>query len=35
MDKIVSGAKENPVFPDFLAGDRILLLVHGEVVCRY
>ena len=32
MDKIVSGAKENPVFPDFLAGDRILLLVHGEVV---
>jgi uncharacterized protein DUF4230 len=32
MDKIVSGAKENPVFPDFLAGDRLLLLVHGEVV---
>jgi hypothetical protein len=32
MDKIVSGAKENPIFPDFLAGDRILLLVHGEVV---
>jgi uncharacterized protein DUF4230 len=32
MDKIVSGAKENPVFPDFLAGDRLLLMVHGEVV---
>lgn len=32
MDKIVSGAKENPIFPDFLAGDRLLLLVHGEVV---
>ena len=32
MDKIVSGAKENPIFPNFLAGDRILLLVHGEVV---
>src|SRR6476660_7317238 len=32
IDKIVSGAKENPLFPDFLAGDRILLLVHGEVV---
>jgi len=32
MDKIVSGAKENPLFPDFLAGDRLLLLVHGEVV---
>ncbi len=32
MDKIVSGAKANPIFPDFLAGDRLLLLVHGEVV---
>ena len=32
MDKIVSGAKENPIFPDFLAGDRLLLLVHGEIV---
>jgi hypothetical protein len=32
MDKIVSGAKENSIFPDFLAGDRLLMLVHGEVV---
>jgi hypothetical protein len=32
MDKVVSGAKENPVFPNFLAGDRLLMLVHGEVV---
>lgn len=32
MDKIVSGARENPLFPDFLAGDRLLMLVHGEVV---
>jgi hypothetical protein len=32
MDKLVTGAKENPVFPDFLAGDRLLLMVHGEVV---
>jgi hypothetical protein len=32
MDKVVSGAKDNPIFPDFLAGDRLLLLVHGEVV---
>ncbi len=32
MDKVVSGAKENPIFPDFLAGDRLLLLVHGDVV---
>ncbi|HEY6370643.1 MAG TPA: DUF4230 domain-containing protein [Candidatus Sulfotelmatobacter sp.] len=32
MDKIVSGAKENPVLPNFLAGDRLLMLAHGEVV---
>jgi len=32
MDKVVSGAKENPIFPDFIAGDRLLMLVHGEVV---
>src|SRR5271167_4267064 len=32
MDKIVTGAKENPIFPDFLAGDRLLMMVHGEVV---
>ncbi|MBZ5649503.1 MAG: DUF4230 domain-containing protein [Acidobacteriia bacterium] len=32
MDKVVSGAKENPIFPNFLAGDRLLLLVHGDVV---
>src|SRR6202048_1828692 len=31
MDKLVTGAKENPIFPDFLAGDRLLMLVHGEV----
>ncbi len=32
MDKLVTGAKENPVLPDFLTGDRILMMVHGEVV---
>src|SRR6266852_2119119 len=32
MDKLVTGAKENPLFPDFLAGDRLLMMVHGEVV---
>ncbi len=32
MDKLVTGAKENPIFPNFLAGDRLLMLVHGEVV---
>jgi hypothetical protein len=32
MDKIVTGAKENSILPDFLAGDRLLMMVHGEVV---
>jgi len=32
MDKIVTGERENPFLPNFLAGDRILLLVHGEAV---
>jgi hypothetical protein len=32
MDKVVTGEHENPLFPDFLAGDRLLLLVHGEVI---
>src|SRR6266571_3125645 len=32
MDKIVTGARENPFLPNFLAGDRLLMLVHGEVV---
>src|SRR5579864_233652 len=31
MDKLVTGAKEN-VLPDFLTGDRLLMMVHGEVV---
>ena len=32
MDKIVTGAKESSLLPDFLAGDRLLMMVHGEVV---
>ncbi len=32
MDKIVSGERDNPIFPQFLAGDRLLLVVHGEVI---
>ena len=32
MDKLVTGAKESRIFPDFLAGDRLLMMVHGEVV---
>src|ERR1700747_1958403 len=30
MDKIVSGEKENAILPDFLAGARLLMIVHGE-----
>jgi len=32
MDKIISGEHSNPYLPKFLAGDRLLLVVHGEVV---
>lgn len=32
MDKVVIGKRENSILPDFLAGDRLLLLVHGEVI---
>jgi hypothetical protein len=32
MDKIIGGGKDNPYLPRFLVGDRLLLLVHGEVV---
>jgi hypothetical protein len=32
MDKIISGEHANPYLPKFLAGDRLLLVVHGEVV---
>ena len=32
MDKLVTGAKDNPLLPDFLTGDRLLMIVHGEVV---
>jgi hypothetical protein len=32
MDKMVTGSKQNAVLPDFLAGDRLLMMVHGDVV---
>jgi hypothetical protein len=32
MDKIISGERDNPFLPKFLAGDRLLLVVHGEVI---
>jgi hypothetical protein len=31
MEKIVSGSQESPYLPRLLAGDRILLIVYGEV----
>jgi hypothetical protein len=32
MDKIIAGEHSNAYLPKFLAGDRLLLVVHGEVV---
>lgn len=32
LDKILSGERENPILPQFLAGDRLLLVAHGEVI---
>jgi hypothetical protein len=32
MDKIVTGEKDNPLLPDFIGGDRLLMIVHGQVV---
>src|ERR1700743_678155 len=30
MDKVVEGTRENEYLPDFIAGDRLLLVVHGQ-----
>jgi hypothetical protein len=32
IDKIVVGQRENLVLPNFLAGDKLLLIAHGEVI---
>ena len=32
IDTIVEGSKSSPVLPDLLAGDRILLVVHGQSI---
>jgi len=32
VDKIISGERTNAYLPKFLAGDRLVLMVHGEVV---
>ena len=32
IDKIVEGDKENPYLPNFLVGDKLMLVAHGEVI---
>lgn len=32
IDKIVEGNRQAPPLPNFLAGDRLLLIAHGEVI---
>jgi hypothetical protein len=32
MDKIISGEHSNGYLPKFMAGDRLVLMVHGEVI---
>jgi uncharacterized protein DUF4230 len=32
MDKIISGERDEPYIPKFLVSDRLLLVVHGEVI---
>jgi hypothetical protein len=32
LDTVVEGDKTSPILPDVLAGDRILLVVHGESI---
>jgi hypothetical protein len=32
LDKIVEGSRQNPYLPDFLVGDKLLLIAHGEVI---
>ena len=32
LDTVVEGDKSNPVLPDSLAGDKILMIVHGDTV---
>lgn len=32
MDTVVEGSETNPVLPDALAGDKILMIVHGQTI---
>ncbi len=32
LDKIVEGDRQSAYFPDFLVGDKLLMVAHGEVI---
>jgi hypothetical protein len=32
LDTVVEGSKSSPILPDLLAGDRLLLVVHGQSI---
>ncbi len=32
MDKVVEGSRQSAYFPDFIAGDKLLLVVHGQTI---
>jgi hypothetical protein len=32
LDTVVEGSHSSPIFPDLLAGDRLLLVVHGQSI---
>ena len=32
IDKVVEGTRQNPYLPDFLVGDKLLMVAHGEVI---
>jgi hypothetical protein len=32
IDKIVEGSRQNPYLPNFLVGDKLLLVAHGDVI---
>jgi hypothetical protein len=32
IDKIVEGARQNPYLPNFLAGDKLMLVARGDVI---
>lgn len=32
MDKVVEGSRQSTYFPDFLVGDKLLLVVHGQTI---